>query len=310
MSNFNDIKISTKTVIVNTNAVFGKLEDIYNTFKIINIDFPIKMKKNKIKQYIITQLSLDSGTILSIRYKNKVRGYLENDDYETVFNEEFGFYEKITPVKKNLNNSMSIVMLVEGKTLHFKVPTNGKIQMTGCKSEKQAINCIKHFFNLYIQSFPQIEQPEKTWFTFSTVMTNISFNVGFHLNREKLDYEINRNTDHYSLLDTSFGYTGASIKFELPREKRQLLTFPKIEFQNGELTKEQLLTFEEYTNYMTEGEIDKLYDPKYNTFLVFHNGGTIMTGMHENVMEEAYYAFRNFINKFRSRIEEHPEIMI
>ena len=48
---------------------------------------------------------------------------------------------------------------------------------------------------------------------FITVMTNIDFNVGFIVNRENLDKYMNQQTEHNSLLETSFGYTGVNIKF-------------------------------------------------------------------------------------------------
>ena len=46
-------------------------------------------------------------------------------------------------------------------------------------------------------------------------MTNIDFDLGFNINRIHLDKYIKQKTEHKSIYEPSYGYTGANIKFKM-----------------------------------------------------------------------------------------------
>ena len=47
---------------------------------------------------------------------------------------------------------------------------------------------------------------------------------------------------------------------------------------------------------------------KYNTFLVFHSGNIIMSGMIEELMEPAFNIFQNIITDSKNLIEEKLDL--
>ena len=133
---------------------------------------------------------------------------------------------------------------------------------------------------------------------YNTVMTNIDFNVGFTVNREALDRYINTETKYNSLLEISFGYTGINIKFLVDDNSLYDLQIPTFEFING--------NWIESTTYYKD--IPSKKKKKYNTFLVFHSGNVIMSGMVSKLMKPAFNQFKDIINFSKNLIEEKLDI--
>ena len=50
---------------------------------------------------------------------------------------------------------------------------------------------------------------------FYTVMTNIVFSAGFHIDKQKLNKLVVQNPMFYNLYETNFGYTGMNLKIPL-----------------------------------------------------------------------------------------------
>ena len=63
-----------------------------------------------------------------------------------------------------------------------------------------------------------------------------------------------------------------------------------------------------YTNYLdmleTKDVLKKTSKTKYNTFLVFHSGKVIMSGMEASYMKNVYYNFLDIIRDCYDIIEE------
>ena len=140
-----------------------------------------------------------------------------------------------------------------------------------------------------------------------TVMTNIDFNLGFNINREMLDKHMNSNTDYKSLLETSFGYTGVNIKF--PMEKKITHNLPYIEL-NDQTDKWDISnkTYTDYLGFLQDFEKKKeLNKKRWNTFLVFHSGNVIMSGLGKFYMKDHYKIFMKIINDIKKNIEEKLE---
>jgi hypothetical protein len=130
-------------------------------------------------------------------------------------------------------------------------------------------------------------------------MTNIDFSLGFAVDRQKLDDMMNKNTPFHSLLETSFGYTGVNIKFPVDQEWWRLpipVIYRKIadhEWINDRLPLDHFI---DITDQIKSKK-------KYNTFLVFHSGSVIMSGMIKETMKIHYDLFMSIMKTWQSKIQ-------
>lgn len=212
--------------------------------------------------------------------------------------------------KKSFRNALNVVYRIHDadmcadRRVNIKVHKNGKFQLTGCKKMRYAQICLWHFLELIHAALPAaIICDGDIQLFFQTVMTNVDFNLGFMVNRRELDLLMNTATDYYSLLETSFGYTGVNIKFPLnmkwwetpcPAMRWTLGTQGEIKYALAPLH-----------SFVPETAIERLRRKgKFNTFLVFHSGKVIMSGMFTTTMREDYDIFLAMIQKWRPRIEQ------
>ena len=293
---FEDIKVSTKTFIIVTNIIIN-IDKLYEYLPVTNyVLIPKKRgRKKKKEEFIDENKDIATGSIITLEYQNNVRGV--------------NLKKKKKDKKKRGNyfrNSVTIVMIIDNKKINFKVSRNGKFQMTGCKKSIQAEECIK-FFWFYIKDSDiyQLKMNEANPIAiFVPVMRNIDFSLNFYVDREKLDEYFNTCTDNHSLLETSFGYTGVNIK--IPIDKPLIdLKLKQITYINNEWTEPKYVN---YTNYLdmleTKDVLKKTSKTKYNTFLVFHSGKVIMSGMEASYMKNVYYNFLDIIRDCYDIIEE------
>ena len=207
--------------------------------------------------------------------------------------------------RKYFRNSLTIVMKIdENKLINFKLSKNGKFQITGSKNDDHAKLCIKFFWNM-VSEWVELYKMNGTEFVinFITVMTNIDFNLGFIVNRENLDKYINHNTDNNSLLETSFGYTGVNIKFNSNIYPSNAL-IPQLRY-NGEWI-DNIIKYGDYFKSLSEKEQNKILSKdKYTTFLVFHSGNVIMSGLSKEYMKDKFEIFMNIIKECKNVIEEN-----
>lgn len=274
--NFDDIEISTKTII----AVSNLHIDILKIFQNFPVSETMPLEDSEI-------------SVLTI--------YLGNDKRGVILEEK-------KKKKKSFRNALNIIVSVgNNKKINFKVSKNGKFQLTGCKSEKQAINVICYFIQeifQHCQEYVSISVGKKLNIYFQTVMTNIDFSVGFYINRQKLDEMMNQETQFHSLLETSCGYTGVNIKFPL--------SYKWWDIEVPVLSCENFLKSDKFEWQMQMMSLDEIGDvtfekknkKKYNTFLVFHSGNVIMSGMTQKTMKKDFESFTQLLNQWKNEIEE------
>lgn len=119
-------------------------------------------------------------------------------------------------------------------------------------------------------------------------MTNVDCRTGHCI--------INTTTPFHSLLETSFGYTGVNIKFPVASDWKEM-EVPVVEWKRGE----PLRLSHQPLSSLTVKEGGKF---KYNTFLVFHSGQFIMSGMHEKTMKPDYDLFMRILKDHQDEIRE------
>ena len=76
---------------------------------------------------------------------------------------------------------------------------------------------------------------------------------------------------------------------------------------NGNDWKGETVSYQEYLDVLSpEAREEKLNHTRYNTFLVFHSGKIIQSGMSSDFMKEDFYEFCDLINNAHKagRIEE------
>lgn len=284
---FNEINISTTTVIVSTNVEIN-LEWFFEVVKVTDFN-EHKIKTNKEFQDLVIQSHPPIGTVTMAQFKDKLKGF------------------KVSKKKKKyFRNALSLVVFVD-KLITVKIPTKGKLQITGCIEPYHSQQCVQIIWDI-LRQYP----PSPTTYTITgtqftaylhTVMTDKVFNFGFYINRQNLDRFINKFTEFNSLLETSFGYTGVNIKipFTIDLEKTKVV---RMDYEpSGWAT--QYITFKQYLDTLPPKDVQKeLQKRRKNTFLVFHSGTAIMSGMSVDYMEDVYNSFVSTVIGAKNEIQE------
>lgn len=295
---FDDIKVSTKTFIAMTNIKID-LQKLFNFLPIT--DYTVIPKKRGRKKKNCTSspnIDIEPGSIVTMKYENQFKGV--------------DLKQKKTHKKKNVKffrNSFTIVIILDNKPINFKVCSNGMMQLTGCKVDKHAEDCVKYLWdyikdNKEIYSFSRGEEIE---LLLIPAMRNIDFSIGFIVDREKLSKYMSTQTKFHSILETSFGYTGVNIKLPIDKDITKM-EIKKIKFLENEW-KEEITTYNEYLDHLTEKEkLKKLNKERYNTFLVFHSGKIIMSSTCADIARKSYYYFLDIIRDCHDEIEEKLDI--
>ena len=286
---FDTIKVSTKTFIVTTNLLLN-IDNLFNFLPITKyILVPKRRGRKKKNEPIDPNKDIPSGSIVTLEYQNKIRG--------------------VDLKKKKKNKDIK----KRGKKINYKVSRNGKFQMTGCKEDLHSEQCVKQFWE-YIKDTndiytisnnfkPEDETKDQTkdielQAIFIPAMRNIDFSLNFLVDREKLDKYFNMFTEYTSLLETSFGYTGVNIKIPIVKPIREL-NLKQMRYVNKKWIQNEYVSYDTYLNLLTEKEADKkIKKQRYNTFLVFHSGKVIMSGMEASFMRDVYYEFLDIIRVF------------
>jgi TATA-box binding protein (TBP) (component of TFIID and TFIIIB) len=197
------------------------------------------------------------------------------------------------------------VVIILDKPINFKICRNGTFQMTGCRTHEHADKCVQYIWK-YIKennttySFTRGTNLEAI---FIPSMRNIDFSVGFIVDREKLNQYICTQKEFHCLLETSFGYTGVNIKVPLTKDITTMQVKKMIE-KNGEWI-DIWTTYQEYLDILSPKEREqKCKSGRHNTFLVFHSGKVIMSGLTSEFMKDVYYYFLSIIRKAFDSIEE------
>ena len=311
---FDDIKVSTKTFVVKTN-LFLNLKKLFEYLPITEYTvIPKKRGRKKKIGNLENSITVDSGSIVTMKYENKIRG-IELKQKKSQNSKK--------KKSKWFRNSFTIVMIIDNKPINFKICQNGVFQITGCKFDEHAEKCIKYIW-LYIKHLQNIiysfSEGENFEALFVPAMRNIDFSVGFVVDREKLSRYMSVQTEFHSLLETSFGYTGVNIKIPIDYDISKM-EIKKILYTNNNFDKEEKITdinkdwkdidtyYQEYLDKLTEKEKSKkLNKERYNTFLIFHSGKTIMSSINAAFARDSYYYFIKIIKTAYDLIEERLDV--
>lgn len=295
---FEDIPVSTKTFIVTTNLILD-IKKLYRFLPITEyIIVPKRRGRKKKNTTIDPNKNIPDGSIITMGLANDILGVClkkkEKKDGRTI---------------DYFRNSITVVMIMGGKKINFKISNNGKFQMTGVKKDQHAEDCIKAIWKYIKEDETIYSLPDNQSFRaiFIPVMRNIDFSLGFVLNREKLDEYFNSNTEYHSLFETSIGYTGVNIKIPVTKPITEL-KIKELVFKNGYWQQPKMIQYQNYLDTLKPKEQQKKLDrDRFNTFLVFHSGKVIMSSMCEDFARDTYYEFLDIIRKNYKEFEERLE---
>jgi hypothetical protein len=104
-----------------------------------------------------------------------------------------------------------------------------------------------------------------------------------------------------------------NIKFPIPDEWWTILEVPLVTLSWGEdKDKNPSRIHEEkvvYDRALTPADRTRLANKKkFNTFLVFHSGNVIMSGMNPQIMKADYVAFTGLLTSWNDKIREHIKV--
>ena len=292
---FEDIKVSTKTYTAMTNLTIN-IKDLFNMLPVTPYIVVAKRRGRKRKVDVVDPNNdIPKGSIITIKCEGNLRGV----------NLKPKKIKAGAGNKKWFRNSITIVIILD-KPINFKICRNGTFQMTGCKTHVHAEQCIKYIWK-YIKDFPELynfKYGNRVETLFIPSMRNIDFSLGFLVDREKLNEYMSTQQKFHCLLETSFGYTGVNIKIPLENDISKM-EIKKLTYIKDDLWEEVDTTYQEYLDKLTEKERQtKLNNPRYNTFLVFHSGKVIMSGLTYIFMKDIYYYFLDIMRESYDRIEE------
>lgn len=294
---FDDIKVSTKTFIVMTNLSLN-INNLFEHLPITDyIVVPKRRGRKKKNEKVDPNKDIANGSIITLEYEDRLRGVdLKKKKEKNKNGKKDNFFR----------NSVSCVMIIDDKRINFKMSKNGKFQMTGCKFDDQAKQCVKFIWE-YIKNNEEIytiPENKPLEVLFVPAMRNIDFALGFLVDREKLDAYFNMHTEYNSLLETSFGYTGVNIKLPIIKPITEL-KIKKIVYEDDDWGEETMVTYQNYLDLLKPKEQEKkLKQQRYTTFLVFHSGKTILSGLSYDFCKPVYYEFLNIIRECYDVIEE------
>jgi hypothetical protein len=291
---FSDISVSTKTYTATTNITI----DIKKLFEKLPVTpyIVIPKKRGRKKKGLQPDPNKDikPGSIITIKYEGEIRGVEINPKKK-----------KAGQKKKWFRNSITVVIILD-KPINFKVCRNGTFQMTGCKTHSHAEQCVKYLW-MYIHDNEDLysftREAPNLEVLFIPSMRNVDFSLGFLVDRGKLNKYMSNLDAFHCLLETSFGYTGVNIKIPLTDDIRTM-EIKKLTSNGGDW-KEKWTTYKEYLSLLGEKErAAKLKAKRYNTFLVFHSGNVIHSGLTKKFMEPVYNYFTGLIRQGYDQIEE------
>lgn len=304
-SSFEDLPISTQTVIAMTNFQL----DIKNFFEKYPV-FPIVPNKDMSSfEY------LKNGTIVFMKIEDKEKGIepikgASRSKKRTIKESKKSYKRGI----KNFLNSLTIVMYIkirghQKKFMNFKISRNGKFQITGCKSIEHAKACIKNIWkishNTEIFETPILQTSSQPKAIFKKVMINTDFEIGYEINRQALDTYISQNTPHVSSYERSGGYTGVNIKFFC--EEPENFMYPILTWNSEDPTERAHETIgfrDDWYSMMSESDIKKEKNKKPKvTALVFVSGKIIITGPYMCELSRVYNELRELFTDQRKLLE-------
>lgn len=229
--------------------------------------------------YLMSKYSCE---IIAMYHKNQPKG-----------NSKYFEKKKIT----SFRNAVNIIISKNNHEYNIKLSRWGRFQISGSKFLEETYICMQYLMDLIRLTCPESmtisPKNEPLKMSFTIVMTNYIYNAGFKIDKQKLNRLINQDASgkFYNLFETGFGYTGLNLKLKVDPSQFHL-TIPIFLFENDKWTRSE-------KKYNSIGKTQK-----FNSFLVFHSGKIICSGMTEKTMNDDFLFFSSFLQTNKDKIQE------
>jgi len=306
---FKNLISSTQTVMIYTNVSFN-LEKI---FKNINISSAKTVLTKRVNNIDKKKVEGNYGKIISIQRFDDIRGLdlkkkkksdkLKSTNKVNYFRNQNSIW--LCMNKKDGYSSLLNIMI-------FK----DSLKLAGCSTIEQAIEAIMILWEEYIypnKDMWEIWLPNPTnsvKFLIDIVMRNFSFNLGFNINRIKLNTFMNGEEykNHVSISQhETTGHSNVNIKMysDVPKNfKFDVLVYDLPENSSSSKIKLGPYFLEEEKNIYRK---NKKKEKKFNTFIVFSTSEIILSGRYLKNMEEKFNFFCQEVIKKKCSVEERIE---
>jgi TATA-box binding protein (TBP) (component of TFIID and TFIIIB) len=311
---FSEIPVSTRTAIVVTN-LFIDLNKLFDYCPIAEFE-PVMKRRGRKKRVNIERPTaiLPFGSVVNVQYECKVRGTLlkpkkqvEEEDEEQSASKAY-FLHCVTLVIA-INKEENV--FGENCTKNVKVYCNGKLQITGCKTDQQYLDTMEAIFKLFqdIKTYTGEEvilnQATLETYTavFNTVMQNINWYMGFGICRDKLDRIINTyyREQYCSIYEAS---VTPSLNIKIPIQVSN--ETPLLSMTFNKETQEVSQSMVPYGDYKTFFAKKNKQREAYHTFLVFATGNIIFTSSAAN-RKDVFEEIISILVKYKDEIKEDTQ---
>jgi len=291
---FSQIEVSTRTAIVVTNC-FIDLDKLFEYIPIAQFE-PVAKRRGRKKRVNIERPvpKLPFGSVINAQYEGKVRG--------TLLKPPGTFFLHCVVINIVIDDSS--VAFGEMDKKNVKIYTNGKLQITGCDSDKQYVATLKAVFQLFntIKTYTGEDvvtnNPQTYTAIFNTVMQNMNFYLGFNVCRESLDRFIKKETTYRSIYEGSIT-PGVSIKIPLSSDENKKCLSMTFDKETSEITTDEV-NFVDYASFFIKKNKSK---SRCHTFLIFASGEVIFTSAGAD-MEDVFNNLVTQLVKNRKQFEE------
>lgn len=256
------------------------------TCQIVKVKGNIVKKVNTIEEEIDQDYRGKNG-IKKINYKcSNCKQYYEPSDLKKIV-----YFLNQTP----------IVISLEDRLIHIMMFDN-TLGLSGCKRMEDAIEAVMILWEDYLLKIPNSYTLKndgvyhKPIFIFTTVMSNISYRLGFYIDREKLNSLMNRHEYSDDIITSQFkptGHTGVNIKMHTHLSEN--VRYKTLVYNDDH--------FEMV--YVKENVYDKNPNKKRcNTFIVFSSSEIILSAKFYESAKRSYHIFNKIIEENKDYIKE------
>lgn len=254
--------------------------------QVVRVKGNIIKKVNTIEEEVDEEYENQHGMKRVIFKCNNCHQYYEPNEFKKIVH-----FLNQTPIVVSLEKRLVNVMMFDNT-----------LCISGCKKMEDAMEVVMILWEEYLIKIPNSFKLNddgvyhKPMFIFTTVMSNIGYNLGFYIDREKLNSLMNRPeySDHIEISQFKpTAHTGVNVKM----------------FSNvSDNVRYKTLIYDDdhfemvYVNKNVYGKKNK--KKENNTFIVFSSSEIILSGKHYESMKSSYNFFNNIIEQNQDYIKE------
>lgn len=207
---------------------------------------------------------------------------------------KFGSKTKGVVLCKNTNSNylkcMTITLRHDDKILNVKLFKNGSIQVTGCKNLDHVLYCADAIYRML-----NIKDVESN---FVSMMINANFDIGFKMNRERLNVHMLKSRK-INVPPISSGYMGTKIKIPLPQKCDDIMIPRKRWTVDQGFIDMPSISYQEFFSK----DFKKINKKLFASVGIFQNGKILMSGINKQIIDFTHSWLIDILSDGRSFIE-------